>query len=51
MKLTMKGDKMAKFRQFSRTARPKGVILKAARPTQTRPNGQIPVQNGGMAGL
>ena len=38
-------------RDFSRITRPKGGILKVACPAQTRPNGQIPVQNGGMAGL
>ncbi len=26
-------------------------ILGVARPAKTRPNGQIPFQNGGMAGL
>ena len=30
---------------------PKGGVLKVARLAQTRPDGQIPVQNGGMAGL
>ncbi len=39
------------LRDFSRITRPKGGILLVARPAQTRPNGQIPVQNGGMAGL
>ncbi len=41
-----------KLRHFFRITRPKeGIILKVARPAQTRPNGQIPKQNGGMAGL
>ncbi len=39
------------LRDFSRITRPKGGILKVARPAKTRPNGQIPVQNDGMAGL
>ncbi len=45
------GEIWAKLRHFSRIARPKEGILKVARPAQTSPNGQIPVQNGRMAGL
>ena len=48
----MKRGKLAKFRQkrgtlgdFPRITRPKGGVLKVARPAQTSPNGQIPVQN------
>ena len=42
--------KIAKFR-LKWITRPKGGILKTARPTQTRPNCQIPVQSDRMAGL
>ncbi len=49
--LAMEMVKMAEFKQFPRIASPKGAILKVARPAQTRSNGQIPVQNDGMAGL
>ncbi len=45
------GEIWDKLGHFSRITRPKEGVLKGARPAQTRPNGQIPVQKGGIAGL
>ena len=54
-KLSVEQVKMARsglnWAIFFRITRPKGGILKTARPAQTRPNGDIPLQNGRMAGL
>ena len=36
---------------FLKVTSQKEGILKTARPAKTRPNGHIPVPNGGMAGL